>query len=772
MRSELTRPDEILEELADKTAAQIERLAPVAFDSAFREMTRYHRFLLALGASRTPDGAAFNFAEVAGNAWHAPHKEWIRQYRRLFERAADRLADDDRFIRSLAYAPNRLLPRPSDPELSPNVVRAILDLGPILVSRLEAWVTKRTTVETREGQAAEPRLALAGSDAKAYANVLPDIVGAWESLLHQPASMYRWREVGEHSDAERWAAFGASWAFLWQHLTNTAYCLATAVWNEDEIGAALFREALVRWPQALDHRFDDRAELRHRRLLFPSILRLDWAEASAEAASLGHDYMPAPSPDQLFASVVRGAHEDTVLLTAALLLSWTMNGKQASNIGARTARALLHREVSHDDHRHHGGQELGFRSLFLDLLRSELAGESYRDGSYAAELDHLVATLDNMTERRVVPGRVFTPSTMHARDDLLLPELAILLAHAPDEGDDGVLERIAALAREEEVLPDGDGSLRGILRRLERFQSTLEQPWPDLRPGVSPLADGRDLERARVRVREVIATATAAIEAERRQRLEARAPDPAKLERIRAAIETALLTEAPEAPFFRGVEVGRALRNDAAEWRDMTFSGIQKAQLLEPPMDPPGSGFEERLVSGSREMAGNLAWHAFCHRSRTEAKVSARAEDEVFWREVAPLVAQVGPDPVLVVSRNAEGRALRRFLYAPAADRPRLTIEQRSRDERGASYIATIEGVDVFGAEFPAGKAWLFSARSLRAVRYAETDPAGRYAELTFELGEEMKGTLRVRLRQLLEWSDGPIFELKAPDPEDAIDEE
>src|SRR3954467_1754277 len=94
MRTELTRPEEILEELTDKTAAQIERLAPVAFDSAFREMTRYHRFLLALSASRAPDGAAFNFAEVAGNAWHTPHKEWIRQYRRLFERAADRLAAD------------------------------------------------------------------------------------------------------------------------------------------------------------------------------------------------------------------------------------------------------------------------------------------------------------------------------------------------------------------------------------------------------------------------------------------------------------------------------------------------------------------------------------------------------------------------------------------------------------------------------------------------------------------------------------------------------
>ncbi|MFK3889214.1 hypothetical protein [Sphingomonas sp. NPDC079357] len=751
--------------MADKVAAQIERLAPVAFDGAFREMTRYHRFLLALGASRDPKGAAFNFAEIAGNAWHAPHKEWIRQYRRLFERAADKLVDDSHFARSLAYVPGRLMPGPGDPEMSPNVLRAILDLGPLLVSRLEAWVTKRTTVETRQGQAAEPRLALAGSDAKAYESAIPDIVGAWESLLHYPRSMYGWRERGERTDVERWAAFRASWPFLWQHLTNTAYCLATAVWNEDETGAALFREALVRWAHAVDHRLDDRAELRHRRLLFPSILELDWPEASAKAAPLGYDYMPPPTPDQLFASVIRGAHDDTVLLTSALLLFWTINEKQASDIGARTARALLSREASDDDHRHTGWEPLSFRSLFLDLLRLEMTGERYRDGSYAAELDHSVAVLDNMTERRVVPGRVFTPSTLHGRDGLLLSDLVILLAHVPDEGDDGLKERITALAHEEDVLPEGDGSLRDILHQLERFHSTLEQPFPALDRGMQLLSPNRDPQRSKARLREIVSEIANAIEEKRRHRLQARPADPANLERLRLAIEEALLTSEVEAPFFRGVEVGRAAESDIAEWRDMTFSGIGKAQLTEPPMESPSSSFEEMLVSGSREMAGRHAWAAFCQRPRIEATVAGRAEEEAFWRDLRPLIQQVGPEPVLVVSRNAEGRALRRFLYAPAADRPGLAIEQRPRAGRGASYIATVEGVDVFGADFRPGEAWLFSAMSLREVRYAETTAPDRHAELTFELGEEMKGTLRVRVHQALKWTDTPTFELKAPDP-------
>ncbi|MGO7388863.1 hypothetical protein ACCT20_37345, partial [Rhizobium ruizarguesonis] len=85
----LPTPDQILEELADKAAANIDRLAPVAFDNAWDEMIRYHRFLLAINATTLPDGSPINYAEVAGEAWHAPHHDWIKQYARLFERAAD-----------------------------------------------------------------------------------------------------------------------------------------------------------------------------------------------------------------------------------------------------------------------------------------------------------------------------------------------------------------------------------------------------------------------------------------------------------------------------------------------------------------------------------------------------------------------------------------------------------------------------------------------------------------------------------------------------------
>ena len=103
MRRDLPTPDAILEELADKAAAQIDRLAPVAFDGALRELIRYHKFLLHLmlhGHRMAPPSTMRRLQEppgirLTGSGYASP--------RRGVERAANRLSDDDQFIRLLAY---------------------------------------------------------------------------------------------------------------------------------------------------------------------------------------------------------------------------------------------------------------------------------------------------------------------------------------------------------------------------------------------------------------------------------------------------------------------------------------------------------------------------------------------------------------------------------------------------------------------------------------------------------------------------------------------
>ena len=510
-----------------------------------------------------------------------------------------------------------------------------------------------------------------------------------------------------------WSAFGASWPFLWQHLTNTAHCLAAAVWNEDEAASALFRQSLARWRSSLSYRLDDSADLRWRRLLFPSILDLEWPEASARVLQLGYDYMPAPTPSQVFSTILDGVHDDAVLLTAGLLLFWSIEKKQTTDIGGRNASALLRGE-DEDEDGHRPRRQLRFRSLFFDIFRLELAGERFRDESYAALLDGLVQRLDNMTERRVVPGRIFTPSTLRDRDDLLHPFVAMLAAAAPSDGDGGFPERTAEFAREEEVLPEGDRSLRNLVHQLGRFETVLKPPLPQLTRGLALLAPGRDAEVIASQLHQIVDAAKTAIENQRLERLKARSVNADKLEDIRAAIETALLSEPAEAPFFLDVQVGRTFSLEDPEIHEIPFNGVPKARFIEPPMEAPSAHFREMFVSGSREAAGRFAWHTFCRRARVSHSFKSRPEQEAFWGKIAPLIAQVGAKPVLVLSQT-EGQAMRRVMRAAPADRAELRIERRPRTEIGGSYIGTIEGVDVLSAGFLPGTAWLFSDRT----RYA-----------------------------------------------------
>ena len=555
MRRELPAPKEILEELADKAALQIDRLAPVAFDAALDELTRYHRFLLCVNATRTQDGKPFNYAAVPGEAWRAPHNDWISQYRRLFERAASRIGDDADFIGKLAHVPLRLLPGRNDPEMSDEVLQAIVDLGRTLIHQLEAWVAKRTVVETAAGNAASPRMSLAGSDAKSYANLLPQIVGAWESLLQAGPSVYRWRDDRQGPHNERWDSLRASLPFLWQHLRNTAYMLAVSVWNEDESGAELFRDALVRWPQTLSHHFNDRAYLLPRRLLFPDIVSLDLAAAQERIKPILPQYMPAPSPDELFNAVLHGAHDDVLLLTAALLLLWSMDQKQVSDLGARTASALLRRELEDsDDERSQPAQDKSFGSLAMDIIRLEIAGDRHPKGTYGADLDRLVESLDNMTERRVVPGRVFTPSTLHGRDGLQVSLLAMLLAKAP-ESDDALTKRIQDLAKNESALPTGDRSLRDVLHSFDRFLNVLETLPPVVQRGLTLLKPGADFPAASARVKSIISSMVQAIEAERTNRLREKPIDSKAIGTLRDAAERAMMTQRGGVPFFRGFSI-------------------------------------------------------------------------------------------------------------------------------------------------------------------------------------------------------------------------
>lgn len=525
----------------------------------------------------------------------------------------------------------------------------------------------------------------------------------------------------------------------------------------------------MRWPEAYEFRFAEEAQLRDRRLLFPDVLNRKWHEARAQAVSLSFGYAPQPSPEHLFSSILRSAHEDVLLLTAALLLSWTVNEKHSTDIGARTASGILRRE-SIQDHSFSGRErEFGFRSLFLHFLRLRVAGERFEQDSYASHLDALVETLDSMTERPVVPGRAYAPSTLHDRQGLRFSTVAVLAATAPPEGDDGLIERVRTLAMDEHLLPYGDRSLRSVVDELSAWRSTIEdQTHTQVTRGASLLLSGQDYDSLIAKLQIIVASAEETIESERVARMTSRPIDAAKLERLRVAVETDLLSGLTELSYFREFELEAVVGEERSQSCEVPFSQVRKAWLTDPPMESSPINFEEYLVSGTRKAAARTVWNAFIRRSRTRWNVSAWGEEEMFWSEIAPLIMKVGPDPALVVSRSAEGRTLRRSRHAARDGQPKIRKERRSELQGFPPYVGTFEGVDVFDGDFPARKAWLFSSKDLLCVGYIKKSAASHYVDVSYEPSDDRIGTLRFRFHMSCKWRNSPIFELHSTERQDS----
>lgn len=758
MKDDLPTPEQIMEELADRAIAQIDRRAPVAFEGALDELVRYHRFLLGLHATEIEEGRPSSYAEVSGAAWHAPHIEWIRQYRRLFDRAAERIPDEQRFLDTLAYVPYRLLDAEPGVRMSRSVVEGILDLQPILMHAIEAWVTRRSILEGDANTAGE-RVGLSGSDARALAKVMPGMVGGWEANLNTASPIYGWQVEADTPDEEVWSRYVSAWPFLRQHLANTAYCLAVAVWNGDKTGARLFREALVRWPGSalLDVQRDglDRFPW----LLMPELLDGGWSAAAGRSARMDHPVLPQPAPGGIFAEIVDGARQDVLLVTASLMLVWSIGGGAIGELAAVTARELVGGAGSDPTEPTAGG--LDFKTVLEGLIRLQLVGERYQDGTHGHWLDRLVSSMDNMREGAVVPGRVYTPTTMHDREQLVMGDMALIAALAPDDGSGGVADDLDAIAADETLPPLGDRSLRDILMEFDRYRQILTTDPPGVPRAIQALAPDAAPASAIANLVRVIDDATSTIGRRRRERLMAKEIDASAMEALRAAIEAEVLAEPAMVPVFDAVGVFLADDGEGDE-RRARFNGIGKGKLIRPEMEPESSNWTAFIAKHAREAAGGYAFDVFARMPRELVEADAELDDPAFWRAMPDLVRRVGDRPVLIVTNQDSIDRLGRMRFRRDDPLAGLAISyERTPRERGR-HVMNVEGVEVFATNIQPGTAWLTSAKHLRRIGYAPV--AGRRVSLDYQPDEgsgTLVGSLVVGFRQVLEWGDGPVLEIR-----------
>ena len=104
---------------------------------------------------------------------------------------------------ALAYVPYRRLDAEPGVQLSKSVVEGILDLQPILMHAIEAWVTRRSILEA-DANAAGERIGLSGSDARSLAKVMPRMVGGREANRTTASPNYGWQSEANTPAGDAW----------------------------------------------------------------------------------------------------------------------------------------------------------------------------------------------------------------------------------------------------------------------------------------------------------------------------------------------------------------------------------------------------------------------------------------------------------------------------------------------------------------------------------------------------------------------------------------
>ncbi len=309
----------------------------------------------------------------------------------MFDRATRYIGQENDFIQTLARVPFQLLPADGR-HSAPAVTISLLDLVAILAHRLEDWVTQRRIYEP-EAEISEPTVPrLAGSDQSAYKEVVSSLVGTWEHALKIVDQMYAWRQR-ELAPAEQWQRYAASWPFLQQHLQNSAYLLAVAVFNDDEIGAEYYAEMVLRWFDGQRHALEDDFPLIEP-LLTPDLLERGWNEVLSWLASMvGRPSLDQPSPPAVFSAIVQNASADTIVVCAGVMLGWFAERRQRTDLASRIVSRLLSDTGAESD-THPTRQATGFVPFFFHLIRIFTAGERFEKRGYGHWLDRLVAKLD------------------------------------------------------------------------------------------------------------------------------------------------------------------------------------------------------------------------------------------------------------------------------------------------------------------------------------------------------------------------------------------
>lgn len=758
-----TTPATILEELAEEVVAQADARALVGFRRSLDEMVRYHRFLIEIHDSKDDKGNAINLAQVGG-FFLAPFQDWSRQYRKPIERTAELIGTDPDFMRRIVRLPYNLMPTNAAPVSAP-IVTDLLDMGCLIVALLGQWLIRQLGREIEEGHR---KYAMPAIERREYEKTVREFVGGWEDLLKTHRYFYQLEQVADGRTADKWEQLSKTWPFLKRHLRNTAYSVASAVWNEDDFGADHYRDMLLLWLQTARMEPAKDYFLQHEWLILPDRVEAEWPEVERSLAphrKLDH----VLDPEAVFDEVLRFVYVDSVVMAIAAILLWIADYDGQSGIITRTASGLLSRRPLDESATRRRPDFLHPTSDFLSILFAVMRGAiggRIPDASYGGYLDGLITWMTSVSERPSVPGRVYaTFGGWPGRESVQVELLAMMVATIGGDDLSAAVSELDAVASNIDYFADGEASLRSIASELDCLirnldddgtRSRLERCATALRPNV-------DLATTIPLLRKLLADAKAAVESRKEERLRATPVDPGIMNGLRLRFERELELLARGLHWLKGV---RTVRGAGGQETREIIKIVDKGSLTLPQLIGPVLNLEDSLVSVfSSTVAFRGAWHFF-QRPKTNQPVNSLDSPE-FWKLVQDHAAKTTRPGLIITQAQATGTW---NWYGIGDDKPDFVgeigrIEGRTGSGgNGVAYVMTADGIDIFVGNIPDGHALLFSGDALKSITVTPLANDNLVGVEFGDDGDPHNGWISTTYSVSFEWNDSPMVDFEIRD--------
>jgi hypothetical protein len=751
-------PNEFIEQLVSNIVRATVARATNAFDDAVSETVDFHQFLLEVHNTRDERGDKVNLADFADGFFNRPAQTWANEYRRAHIAAADEIATSTYFVNGLNYVPLRLWPR-SAREFPDSVLGLILDLGRHQVVAFESWFTKRAAM-TKTGD--DRSLGLAGSDLRGYDSALINFVSTWEGFGTIITNSFGLSGAGRDGSEAYWSVVGALWPSLWVHLRNAAYFLASAVWNDDDIGEARFRDLLLRWLHVFYRELDNEYLLRDGLVLSPDVLRMSIAEAQEAMRRIVLFPTDDIAPRSIFGVVLREAHHDIVVITSAIFANWHATGRQPSPLAARAASKLLNREVLQEGTNlaaERGAEpKTVFRAVFDTLIR-QAVHPRFQETRYAGYLDALIQELNSLASRRMVPGRIYSGVGLDGFDTLTPEMLAMMAANLPASGDDGAAEMFSRLL-DNEPLFASDSILRDFDHHLSQQSAMLDGEGDERFETTMRLyRKSPDTPGCRARLKAVFDALLVMLKAKRASRIQTAPLDVQRMKSVIDTVSNDLLGGTQPIGAFAPCVVQKV--NCGIDQKERTYGTFERGFFTDPPMSP--IEFDEIPPIISQMTMGDLRqfllWE-LSHQPNEDVLVTTGHDVVAFFKQAISILDAVGlgTGSVLLVPSQPFGIAVSMASQGfPEADLEDLAFTRDPTYAGDHGYFGSIDGIPIFDGYTDV--AVCCSRTYLRGIEFADVHGTTEIFDFEpFDDGDPQVGRIRTWIAYRAEWEQTKIL--------------